>query len=272
MEQKLRVWKTTNETYTLILRNQKAFWRISALPMAISYAAFVIAHIVVDEGLGGEVWYLLVWLLLTVLTVPFIVAWHRLVLIGPDSVVKRSGLRFGRREGKFLLIFLVVAVSWTIIAVTLEMMRGVNAALAANAAGSRSGGDYVAIVPLIVMVIVFGQIFRLALVFPSIAIDEGASVRKALKLTKGNSFRFTAVLAFTAFLVGFVFKILIHPTISQAPANLVTFLEGAITVYRNFLVPCVLASALSLSYKFFTSARNNATAGSTEELPQEYKS
>ncbi len=69
---KLRVWRTTRATYDLVLRNQIAFWRIAALPMAIYYAAFVAAHVAGNEEIVESIWPGVGGLLLFILTVPWV--------------------------------------------------------------------------------------------------------------------------------------------------------------------------------------------------------
>ncbi len=272
MVNKLKIWQTTYATYGLVFRNQKAFWHIAALPMAIYYGALVIAHVALDKEFAGLVTTVGGSWLLTILSLPFIVTWYRLVLLGPNSVVEHHGLRYGRREGKFFLIFLGVYVVLKIITVILAMISGANAVFAADSGDAGSVRIFFGLlgipIIMIIILIVFAPILRLGLVFPSVAIDQGASPRKAWILTKGNSFRFAAVLLFTLFPIVFIFDLLIMPIISQAPASLVTFLEGAIITYKYFLASCVGASALSLSYNFLTSESDNDTVSPTVSPPK----
>ena len=118
--------------------------------------------------------------------------------------------------------------------------------------------------------IVIAPITRLALVLPSIAIDKGASPRKSWRLTRGNTYRFTAVIGFTSIAATCVFQYLLIPSVSLAPPSLGTFLSGAITMYQSFFVAAVAASAISLSYKFLTSASDIDTDSPTQGVHMGY--
>ena len=274
---KLRVWQITRTTYDLVFRNQIVFWRIAALPMAIYYAAFVAAHVAGNEEIVESIWPGVGGLLLFILTVPFVVAWHRFVLLGSSSAAGHRGLRYGRREGKFFLIFLGISVVLGVMIGVITGLIGVmtffsgaNAPSAANAGGAGSPGFPFILLSQIIIVIVLAPITRLALVLPSIAIDEGASPCKSWRLTRGNTYRFTAVIGFTGIAATCVFQYLLIPSVSLAPTSLGTFLSGAITMYQSFFVAAVTASAISLSYKIFTSASDIDTDSPTQGVHIDY--
>lgn len=258
---KLPVWLTIESVCIFFFPNQRTFWRIAALPMASYYSAFVIVHVAIDEQVAGSEWTGdLLDILLFILLLPFIVAWHRFVLLGPNSVVGHRGLRYGRREGKFLLVFL----SFGLFLGILQFIILVNAAQAAHGGGVRPQIGLDIILFVIIFLIVLSPIFRLFLVLPSIALDKGASLRNAWKLTKGNTIRITAVFAFAVSPVLVIFDALIIPAINLMPHDPAMFLGGAITMYKEFIIAAVVASSLSLSYKFLISAKDNDTVSPTD--------
>ena len=113
---------------------------------------------------------------------------------------------------------------------------------------------------------VAAPLMRLLLIFPLIATDHGISVRQAWNLAKGNTFRFAAILLLVGFSLGVVFWIidssanfLLTGNVGSASGIGSTIaINHAIGVLEYFIGGSVGASALSLSYRFLTSTRDDS--------------
>ena len=269
-KRKLPIWHTIKSSYGFFWQHQPHFRRLAALPMVISCALILLAYLLVGEEalaflipgsqLSPSGWAWLLQGLLSIALVPFVVAWHRLVLIG------KEGLTFGKREWMFIIRILGFCVLMIV------------AVAAGGFLGNLCGGIFVELVlavvgntpPLILVLIrtVIGMIgmlaamtpvLRLALVFPSIAIDRGTSVRDAWYMSEGQTLRLAAVLFTASIVLGIAFEIIIAAaSIVLLPAAVLA-VAVAIRVLAYFAVGAVGASAASLSYGFLTSADNDST-------------
>ena len=91
----IRVWGTTKAAYGFVFTHQSDFWRLAALPMVIYYAVFFAVYLVVGVEVVQPVWAFVLLALLGILATPFVVAWHRMVLLGPGAIVGHRGLTYG---------------------------------------------------------------------------------------------------------------------------------------------------------------------------------
>ena len=76
---KLRTWQTAQSAYGFVFKHQSEFWRLAILPMAIFCAVFVVVYSTIGmEFANSDLGEGLARLLLTILVLPFIVAWHEI--------------------------------------------------------------------------------------------------------------------------------------------------------------------------------------------------
>ena len=258
---KLRVWATTGAAYGFFFSHQSEFWRLAALPMAIYYALFLVVLLFAGVEVVQSGWGDVLGLVLSVLAMPFIVAWHRLAILGPEAIAGQRGLTIGRREGLFIVVSWGIALPFIILGIVVEALGAVVEAQTASPAGA-GGFDVGFILPMIIILFVMAPLLRVFLIYPLIATDHGVSIRQAWKLAKGNTFRFAAILC----LVGYSLKAVIWIIDSSASFLLTGNVGSGPTIAINhatgvleyFIVGSVGASALALSYRFLTTTRNDA--------------
>ena len=110
---KLAPWKTVKSAYAFVLGHQKEFWRLARPPMAIICVAYAVTFLWFEtepESLASGLPDLL-----SLLVVPFLVAWHRLVLIGPQAVTGHHGLPFGPLPIKWPYRDLHFELAWQVV-------------------------------------------------------------------------------------------------------------------------------------------------------------
>ena len=258
---KLRIWATIQAAYGFFFSHQSDFWRLAALPIAIYYALFFVVLLFAGVELVQSGWGDVLGLVLGVLAAPFIVAWHRLVLLGPEAIAGQRGLTFGRREGLFIVLTLLpVGLIFAVIIVIANLGAAIDAHAASPA--EPAGFDVGFILPMVIILFVMAPLMRVLLIFPSIATDQGVSIRQAWKLAKGNTFRFAAIIFLVGFSLRVVFWIidfsanfLLTGNVSSESGMVPTIaITRAIQVLENFIGGSVGVSALSLSYRFLTPA------------------
>ena len=166
MAHKLMIWQTTKASYGFVFRNQPSFCRMASLPMVIYYIASVIMEITLDENRADSLM-----LVLFILTLPYSVAWHRLVLLGLESAAGYNGLKYGWREGKSSLIFIglycVFPFSFLVVPLVLSfLIWGAFAAEPGSVVSALGvGGLLLLLLLVIVGLIVVAPALRLALPF-----------------------------------------------------------------------------------------------------------
>jgi hypothetical protein len=126
------------------------------------------------------------------------VAWYRFILIG-ESPSGSYQINFGRREGRYMLVFLLL--------LTLSLPIFITPAFSISDTGRTSAGSLVAFFALLLSMVCIYFLFRMLLLLPAVAIDEPINVRMVLERTRGNFWRIllVCVLSSLPFLALFIF-------------------------------------------------------------------
>jgi hypothetical protein len=258
---KLPVAEVAAETYHFLWRHRRMLVDRASLPMAIVLVVGIVEYLLgtpsgngglpapmptpeagdlAEEPRGGigvaqSVAYFLV-------TLPFLVGWYRLVVLGPTAIAGRSPLSCTRLEARFLLWMLLIGL---VLAIPLLISGTI---VTPFATGSISG-DQVPLAPLLLSTLMFLALIlaslRLSFIFPAIAAEEPASFARAWEMTKGNSLRILA-LALVAHIPALVLGAVVETFFIGLglPYSLLLFVELTI----SFTIMALGATAFGVAY------------------------
>ncbi len=246
---KLPVWSTVVGAYDFVWYERRPFLTLAFPAIAILAILTTMLWATApgtDEGVGPTavepgsgigmmaftVLYLVVML---VLWVTFSVAWHRHYLVSGEVATVRSALRWGRRQTRFLLLFIGVGAFIVLLSI-------VGGAL----------GTLIIEPSIVTLLLNIGVVFiwvRLALLFPSTAVDHRMSFGECWMFTRGNGWRLFLVI----FLVEIPIGVLISVTdkfLGQFDSWSVTLVVASANQTMVFIGFAVGVSALSIAYRF----------------------
>jgi hypothetical protein len=261
---KLPVLSMAIAVYRFVFAHLPTFGRLAVRPMVILFGfSFITATYFTDAVLsmaGSIADYAVFILFLT----PFLVAWHRLVLLGPEAIAGHRGLAFERRDRIFFL--------WSILlAILIELFLQFLVALPTDFIGESfdftkfgmAGGFILTFVAELVLFPMIVLVSRFILVFPSIAIDAGALLGEVWQLTRGNALRL-ALLYYLVYIPISVALAMVHLAVLHVSTWLAAQGYGvnwAVAMYIiektiwSFFIGALLATGLSLSYRLLTAPR-----------------
>lgn len=170
---------------------------IIALPWAINFRAG--ASLVPGAG-EAEVALSPAMVALNLLIIPlsfvpyvlFSVAWHRLILLGPEAGRPTLLPRWRQRHWRSLgYVILVILMGYGLILLALIPLAIVWAVVAIGASGAGSTAlDLAIFAYLLLLLTLLGYFYaRWSLVFPALAVDEAFGLRDSWRLTRGQALR-----------------------------------------------------------------------------------
>lgn len=161
---------------------------------------------------------------------------HRVVLLGLDSVSKKSVLSWSKRETSFFLYMLIISFG------TFTFL-GLVSVLLLNDVGLDISGILSLILILFLVVVVFWFVGRYSLIFPAIAVDKSISFSQSWKLTHDHHFMM-------------LFVVLIFPICVSFPITLIEVVPGAFFIASiiSTVMTVFMVAALSVAYKKITYA------------------
>lgn len=205
---KLPVVEIAAETYHYVWRQRRTLFDRASVPVAICLVVGIGASLLggpdappappsdpagddlptAAPGPGGG----LLWLTYMAVSLPFMVNWYRLVILGPQAIAGRPPVVFTRLEGRMLIWMLLIGL------VMMVPLAIAGSIVVPFAVGGMPGGQ----VPLFPFMAALGMFLllivaslRLTFVFPAIAVDETANFPRAWELTKGNGLRILVLAA-----------------------------------------------------------------------------
>lgn len=173
----------------------------------------------------------------------FAVAWHRRILIGPESVTIGTAMRFGRRQWNLFRRLFSILIILFFVTLFLSFLLG----------------NLVALRPLLgALPIIAGLVYaRLALTLPAAATDTRMSFGEAIRLSKGNSWRLlfaVVLLPLAVWLIGGLSVLLVLAPLAELIGSSMTaqLLVSLIRHTINFAGLAAGITALSLAYRQLT--------------------
>lgn len=212
---KIAIWATVMKSYRFILAHPLAFLRIGWLPLIVLFllnlvfgtfgpvAASLEPAVVLAES--GRV--LANIMAQTTVAAVVLVAWHRVVMLGPEGHSGLLAVALGLREMRYLLAWLLLSVLFLVlivlcfglvVAIGFVILLGLKLGL--TLFGARhlldlGGADQFMILELASLAPAFllatYVASRLSLILPALATDKRRSVRRAWSLSVGNGWRLT---------------------------------------------------------------------------------
>jgi len=254
--QKLAVWRTIFGSIGFVWQNWAAFWRIGIMPMAI-YTLLMSFLILTNVSAAiDEIWPGLLELAIqSLIVLSFVVAWHRFVLLGEQEIEKHRGLTYGRREWRFVLWSALVGF---IVSFTSGFVFGFINRFASRQEDPSVIVSIVAIASLSAVLVAIPFI-RIALILPSVALDQPASLKATWRLARGNAIRTGVIISFAGLVVKFLFAALGGglgmalvaagiTNVDQLPAYTVPIIF-ALSIFELFILTAVGATAICMVYR-----------------------
>ena len=210
---KIVIWATVLESYRFIIDHPRALLRIGWLPLC----AFFLLNLVFDTFSPGpssfepavalpELGRVLANILAqTTIAAVILVAWHRIVILGPDHGPGLLALALGLREMRYLFAWLLLSVFFLLLvlfsfalvvaigfAILLGLRLGLTVFDAKNLLDVGGADQFMilelaSIAPAVLLATYFAS--RLSLILPAVATDRRRSLRRAWSLSTGNGWR-----------------------------------------------------------------------------------
>lgn len=189
---RLPVGPTVGAVYDAVFGNVRDVVRVGWLPLLVLVATDVaFAALTAPPRPPAFIVYLLVAVAAAVWTataLSVLVAWHRRVSLGPQSLPSGLPLRIGHREGQYLLRALIYAAALAIVFWV--------PVLAFTGFGRNDSASFViaGIAGMVALwLIELYLLQRVALAFPAIALDRPMPIRDAWRLSAGNGLRLLTI-------------------------------------------------------------------------------
>jgi hypothetical protein len=266
---KIPLFEMAKASHAFVYHHWDALRHLSALPMALYYLAIFVAYLALGTDLWLTNWQFAPLILLTVISIPFVVSWYRLALLGPEAIAGQKGLRFGEYEKAFFSALLFI----TIFSVFLGGMGGTLFGMILTFSGNIVMGftgyqpvwGYPNAVGPVVMLVgtFFGLLLflRMALLLPATAKNGKTAPSDIWSVAKGNVFRLGGLLFLVNLPVSIVFSavyllvVVISRSFLDQQAALETSIvvNSAIYMVQAFVTLALGATALSMSYQLLGS-------------------
>ncbi len=212
---KIVIRTTVLESYRFILKHPLAFLRIGWLPLIVLFLLNLVFGTFGPGAASGETAIVLAEvgrvmaniLAQTTVAAVVLVAWHRVVMFGPDGHSGLLAVALGLREMRYLLAWLLLSVLFLVliilcfalvVAIGLATLLGLQVGLTlfnVEHLLDLGGADHFMILelaslaPAFLLATYFAS--RLSLILPALATDRQRSLRRAWTLSDGNGWRLT---------------------------------------------------------------------------------
>jgi hypothetical protein len=220
-------------------RNRAAFGRALAAPFALGLVFIIAWHY--GQGPPPRYWILLLSPFYLGLYCWFAVTCHRLVLLGPVNIDPRMIPPWTRRETRFLLwliaLALIAAVPVLIASPLLFLVQVAGSATIKDLVPAR-------LFRFLIEIPVWYIGARFCLIFPATAIDKKPTLEWAWEASRNNGWRLVFVVGLLPFLL--------HSALGLLSRDDPSIAETALLSLLHFAVIAVLVTALSLSYRELT--------------------
>lgn len=238
------VLRTVRDAFAFTNRQIVTWITVASIPLLLNAVVIGVFHAIGGGQPGGVFGDFLRNLLTLAINVPFLTAWHRMTLLGPDNARGAIGYAYRGAErrylGMLLLVFLFYLVGSLVGGLIIAQL-----AMAAAGAGAVLLAVGLSLALTIALLIV---ILRWSMVFPAAAVGERLDFAGSRRLTQGNGWRLLAIFVCVAlpFLLSGVALVLMLGLEFAVGSGYVA-LELAILI-AGFYFAAVTVSALSMVY------------------------
>lgn len=250
----LDITTTITAAYAFVWRERLNFARLTLF--AVIGLTFL-SVTMLSLGIAKEDGKAIIDIFVLLLAAQFMVAWHRHYLMPAEPVKLRGTYRFGRRQGRYLLMGLGIGLLLSPISIGAGYFSFYVAGVFVDPQSSwfQSVAGLIALPLLLPAVLVFA---RFSLWFPAAAVDRHLSLRTCWQLTAGYGWQlfFLVLLAWGPAGLFSIFAALVSGALSRVgdpsgPAllgHLFTFIGHGLF----FIGTALLASVLSIAYRTLT--------------------
>ena len=273
----LPVWSTIEDAFRFVWSERRDFVALATLPVVVLAILAVVLAIFLPssdaelrqlaEGeteaafpaltLGQSAAVFVNAVASIALYATFAVAWYRKLLVPGESTTVGAALRWGRKQTRFLVLWLLVSVLASLPVMLVALTTALTATPGALAfsppllIGALVGGFYV-----------YGRIVP---VLPAAAVDRTLGIPACWQLTKGKGWRLLAITIlplvpalFLQFVIGTSYWSLVT-SLGFAPSLSATFVAALIQQATTYIGVALTVAALSLAYR-------NLTAGGPPQV------
>lgn len=187
--------RTIEQAFRFVWSERRDFVSLASLPVIVLALLAVLQTIVLPGGSGdispenadavdmeltpGQILTLVVNTAVSAfLYVAFAVAWHRKILLPTETSTVAASLRWGHRQSRYLLLWLMVSVIASLPVVGLVLF-----------ATALAGGEGLALMPPVLAGAALATLFiygRIVPMLPAAAIDKSLGLAETISLTTGN--------------------------------------------------------------------------------------
>jgi hypothetical protein len=246
----LPVAELVRQSYALLGRHRDDLLRLGVVPVLIAFVIDASALGAMTDALSGAPDPALFLFLLGVVPMTlFAVNWLRTLLLGP-AAAPGLGLRWGRRETRFLLL-----------GVWISLLAGLAVIFPLGALFAFLGSS-AALLPFALGAALLGYLYillRLSLALTAVAIDETGGFSDSWAATQGVSGRFLLIVVLTALpfqLAALLLPVLLVAVGLHDAAPFASLLAG---VVLRYLVSAAALAAIALAYRRLRGPRLRAT-------------
>lgn len=245
------VLRTVRDAFAFTNRQIVTWITVASIPLLLNAVVIGVFHAIGGGQPGGVFGDFLRNLLTLAINVPFLTAWHRLTLLGPDNARGAIGYAYRGAERRYLGMLLLVFLFYLVGSLVGGLIIAQLAMAAAGAGGAGGGGGAVllaVVLSLALTIALLIVILRWSMVFPAAAVGERLDFAGSRRLTQGNGWRLLAIFVCVAlpFLL-FGVALVLMLGLEFAVGSGYVALELAILI-AGFYFAAVTVSALSMVY------------------------
>lgn len=240
------VLRTVRDAFAFTNRQIVTWITVASIPLLLNAVVIGVFHAIGGGQPGGVFGDFLRNLLTLAINVPFLTAWHRMTLLGPDNARGAIGYAYRGAERRYLGMLLLVFLFYLVGSLVGGL---IIAQLAMAAAGAGAAAVLLAVgLSLALTIALLIVILRWSMVFPAAAVGERLDFAGSRRLTQGNGWRLLAIFVCVAlpFLLSGVALVLMLGLEFAVGSGYVA-LELAILI-AGFYFAAVTVSALSMVY------------------------
>ncbi len=199
---KLPVWRTVKAAYLVIFQNYRLAIKLGIIPLVFAISPSILNSYFWEVMTMNAELLILLKFFTWIMSIPMITAWHRMVILGhadPDSRIRYS---IQKNEWSYLwkaVLFGLIILLTCLLGYLVPTMLGVYTILM-GLRGHQETSILITIIIIIKMISVagltatiFAFIFRLSLVFPTVAVGKPIGFRESWRNTRNNTWRLFAV-------------------------------------------------------------------------------
>lgn len=244
---RLPVGRILREAFGFTGRELRSWATIALIPVLLNVVVILGYHFLFAGRGAGWLPDLLRNILTMVIDVPFLTAWHRMTLLGPQRARGVIAYAYRGAETRFLGFLMLIYLFFLV-----GMILG-PALLVPLAAGRGEGAMLPLVLGLFAILIALSvAALRWSMVFPAAAVGERISLAGSWQMTRGNGLRLYVVML-SAFLplIGLGVVLVLVLGLQYAMREGYMVLELLVLV-PGFFFGAVLVSALSMAYWHLT--------------------